>query len=88
MDERSGVHYPPGAALDPEEAASHAQFLAIFERDRGRLTAEEAEVFEGRASLGMTFPAIAAVLRRNVSTVYAQYGRAVEKLQAIVESVW
>jgi DNA-directed RNA polymerase specialized sigma24 family protein len=77
-----------GAVPDPEEAASHVQLLAIFDRERGTLTAEEAEVFEGRASLGMTFPAIAAVLRRPVSTVHAQYGRAVEKLTEIVARVW
>jgi DNA-directed RNA polymerase specialized sigma24 family protein len=77
-----------GAGLDPEEAARHGELLAIFERERGTLTAEEAEVFEGRVSLGMTFPAIAAVLRRNINTVYAQYRRAVEKLSAIVERVW
>jgi DNA-directed RNA polymerase specialized sigma24 family protein len=77
-----------GAARNPEEAASHVQLLAIFERERGTLTAEEAEVFEGRASLGMTFPAISAALRRPISTVHAQYGRAVEKLSAIVARVW
>ena len=76
------------AGPTPEEEASHAELLAIFERERGTLTAEEAEVFEGRASLDMTFPAIAAVLRRPVSTVHAQYARAVEKLNAIVARVW
>jgi DNA-directed RNA polymerase specialized sigma24 family protein len=74
--------------LDPEEAARHAQLLATFERERGTLTEEEAEVFEGRMSLGMTFPAIAAVLRRPISTVYAQFARAVEKLNAIVARVF
>jgi len=74
--------------LDPEEEARHVQLLATFERDRGTLTEEEAEVFEGRVSLGMTFPAIAAVVRRPVSTVHVQYRRAVEKLLAIVARVW
>ncbi len=84
------VDETPDAAPDPEEAASHAELLAIFERERkrGTLTEEEAEVFEGRASLGMTFPAIAAVLGRPVSTVQTQYRRAVEKLNAIVARVW
>jgi DNA-directed RNA polymerase specialized sigma24 family protein len=45
-------------------------------------------VFEGRVSLRMTFPAIAAVLGRPVSTVHVQYRRAVEKLNAIVARVW
>jgi len=78
-----------GAGRDPEEAASHVEFLAIYERERerGTLTAEEAEVFEGRASLDMSFPAIAAVLKRPLSTVHAQYSRAVEKLKAIVARV-
>jgi RNA polymerase sigma factor (sigma-70 family) len=74
----------PDPAPDPEEAASHVELLAIFERERGSLSPEEAEVFEGRASLGMTFPAIAAVLERHVSTVQTQFRRAVKKLQAIV----
>jgi RNA polymerase sigma factor (sigma-70 family) len=77
-----------GAVPDPEEAARHVELLAIFERERGTLTAEEAEVFEGRASHDMTFPAIAAVLGRPVSTVHAQYRRAVEKLNALVARVW
>jgi DNA-directed RNA polymerase specialized sigma24 family protein len=79
-----------GAGHDPEEAARHAELLATFERERehGTLTAEEVEVFEGRASLGMTFSAIAAVLGRHVSTVHAQHRRAVEKLEAIVARVW
>ena len=79
-----------GAGLDPEEAARHRELLAIFERERERetLTKEEVEGFEGRGSLGMTFPAIAAVAGRSVSTVHAQHGRAVEKLNAIVERVW
>lgn len=77
-----------GAGLDPEETARHGELLAIFERERGTLTAEEAEVFEGRVSLGMTFPALAAVLGRPVSTVHVQHRRAVEKLNAIVERVW
>ena len=77
-----------GLGLDPEEAARHAELLATFERERGTLTAEEAEVFEGRVSLGMTFPAIAAVLQRPISTVYDQYRSAVKKLEAIVERVW
>jgi DNA-directed RNA polymerase specialized sigma24 family protein len=78
------------AGRDPEEEAIHVELLAIFERERerGTLTVEEAEVFEGRASLRMTFPAIAAVLGRPVSTVHAQYRRAVEKLKAIVAPVW
>jgi DNA-directed RNA polymerase specialized sigma24 family protein len=75
-------------ALDPEEEARHVELLATFKRERGTLTAEEAEVFEGRVSLGMTFPAIAAVLRRPVSTVHVQYRRAVEKLLAVVARVW
>ena len=77
------------AGPNPEEAARHLQLLATFERERGggTLTAEEVEVFQGRASHDMTFPAIAAVLGRSVSTVHAQYGRAVEKLNAIVEQV-
>jgi RNA polymerase sigma factor (sigma-70 family) len=77
-----------GAGLDPEEAARHAELLAIFQREQGTLTAEEAEVFKCRVELGMTFPAIAAVLQRGVSTVHAQYRRAVEKLGAIVERAW
>ena len=72
------------ATLDPEEATGHAELLAIFERERGNLTAEEAEVFEGRASLELTFPVIAAVVRRPLGTVYSQYGRAVAKLQEIL----
>jgi RNA polymerase sigma factor (sigma-70 family) len=78
------VDETPDAVPDPEEATSHAELLAIFERERGTLTAEEAEVFEGRASLGMTWPAIAAVLERPISTVQTQLARAVAKLQAIV----
>jgi len=74
--------------LDPEEAARHDQLMEIFERNRGTLTAEEAEVFEGRMSNEMTFAAIAAVVGRNINTVYTQYRRAVEKLKAIVEGVW
>jgi DNA-directed RNA polymerase specialized sigma24 family protein len=81
------VDETPGAAPDPEEAASHVEMLAIFERERGNLTPEEAEVFEGRVSNDMSFPAIDAVLRRPVSTVQTQYGRAVEKLQAILARV-
>ena len=54
----------------------------------GTLTAEEAEVFEGRMSNGMTFAAIAAVVGRPISTVHDQYRRAVKKLKAIVERVW
>jgi DNA-directed RNA polymerase specialized sigma24 family protein len=77
-----------GTGLDPEEAACHVQLLATFERERGTLPAAEAEVFEGRVSLGMTFPAIAAVLGRPVSTVHVQYRRAVEKLNTILERVW
>ena len=77
-----------GLGLDPEEAARHAELLATFERERGTLTEEEAEVFEGRMLNGMTFPAIAAVLQRPISTVHAQFRRAVEKLNAIVERVW
>jgi RNA polymerase sigma factor (sigma-70 family) len=77
-----------GDGLDPEEAARRAELLAVFEREPGTLTEEEAEVFEGRVSHGMTFPAIAAVVGRPISTVHAQYGRAVEKLKAIVERVW
>jgi RNA polymerase sigma factor (sigma-70 family) len=78
----------PDDGLDPEEAARHVELLAIFERERGTLTAQEAEVFEGRAMNEMTFPAIAAVVGRSVSTVHAQYRRAVEKLSAIVARVW
>jgi RNA polymerase sigma factor (sigma-70 family) len=78
------VDETPGAAPDPEEAASDAELLAIFERERATLTAEQAEVFQGRVSLGMTFPAIASVLERPVSTVHAQYRGAVEKLRAIM----
>jgi DNA-directed RNA polymerase specialized sigma24 family protein len=79
-----------GAMPDPEEAASHAELLAIFEREREReaLTEEEKEVFEGRASLGMSFPAIAALVGRPVSTVYLQFRRAVAKLNAIATRVW
>jgi RNA polymerase sigma factor (sigma-70 family) len=78
------VDETPGAVPDPEEAVSHVELLAIFERERATLTVEEAEVFEGRASLDMAFPAIAAVLGRPVSTVQTQFARAVAKLQAIV----
>ena len=81
------VDETPGAVPDPEEAARHRQLLAIFERDPGTLTEEEAEVFEGRAAHDMTFPAIAAVLGRPVSTVHHQYRRAVEKLNALVARV-
>jgi DNA-directed RNA polymerase specialized sigma24 family protein len=81
------VDETPAAGLDPEEAARHAQLLAIFERERGTLTAEEAEVFECRMKLGMTFPAIAAVFRRHLSTVHDQFARAVDKLNAIVARV-
>jgi len=77
-----------GAGLDPEEAARHAELLAIFARERGTLTEEEAEVFEGRVSNRMTFPAIAAVLGRPIGTVYEQYSRALKKLDAIVERAW
>jgi len=77
-----------GAVPDPEEAACHVELLAIFERERGTLTAEEREVFEGRTSLGMTFEALAAVVGRSVSTVHREYGRAVKKLNAIVARVW
>jgi len=76
-----------GAGADPEEASRRAQLLEIFKRDRGTLSVEEAEVFEGHASLDMTFPAIAAVLRRPIGTVYSQYRRAVEKLEALVARV-
>ena len=82
VDEKAGL------GLDPEEEARHRQLLETFERERGTLTTEEAEVFECRMSLDMTFPAIAAVFQRNINTVYAQYRRAVEKLSAIVERVW
>jgi RNA polymerase sigma factor (sigma-70 family) len=82
------VDETPSAGLDPEEAARHGELLAMFERERGTLTAEEAEVFEGRVLNEMTFPAIAAVLGRSVSTVHDQYCRAVEKLNAIVERAW
>ena len=81
------VDETPGAVPDPEEAAMHRQLLAILVRDREALTEEEAEVFEGHASLGMTFPAIAAVLRRPLGTVHHQYRRAVEKLKALVARV-
>jgi RNA polymerase sigma factor (sigma-70 family) len=74
------------AAPDPEQAASEAQLLAIFERERENLPPEEAEVFEGRTSLGMTFPAIAAVLGRPPSTVQTQYARAVARLREILAS--
>jgi DNA-directed RNA polymerase specialized sigma24 family protein len=84
------VDETPGAGLDPEEAARHVELLATFERERerGTLTAEEAEVFKGRVAHGMAFQTIAAVVDRSVSTVHAQYGRAVKKLQAIVARVW
>jgi RNA polymerase sigma factor (sigma-70 family) len=72
------------AAPDPEEAVSDAQLLAIFERERRNLPEAEVEVFEGRASLGMSFPAIAALLGRPVSTVQTQYARAVARLRAIL----
>jgi RNA polymerase sigma factor (sigma-70 family) len=87
-----GVEVPETACgqLDPEGAARYAELLAAFERERERgvLTPEEVEVFEGRAKNDMTFPAIAAVLGRHVSTVHAQYRRAVDKLSAIAERVW
>jgi RNA polymerase sigma factor (sigma-70 family) len=82
VDERAG------GGLDPEEEARHAQLLAIFKREPGILTAQEAEVFEGRVLNRMSFVAIAAVLDRNINTVYAQHRRAMEKLNAIVERVW
>jgi DNA-directed RNA polymerase specialized sigma24 family protein len=75
------------AGPDPEEAARRAELLKIWKRDRGTLTEEEAEVFEGHASLGMTFPTIAAVFRRPLGTVYSQYRRATEKLEALVARV-
>ena len=48
------MNEPSDAGLDPEEAARHAELLATFERERGTLTAQEAEVFEGRAVHEMT----------------------------------
>ncbi len=71
--------------LDPEEAAQHAQLLEIFKRKGGTLTPQEEEVFQGRV-LGMTFGAIAAVLKRPLSTVHAQSERAKEKIKALVDS--
>jgi DNA-directed RNA polymerase specialized sigma24 family protein len=75
-----------GAVSEPGTAVRLAQLLAIFEREResGRLPAEEAEVFEGRVLNDMTFPKIAAVLGRPLSTVQTQYARAVEKLRKVM----
>ena len=76
-----------GAGPDPEEASRQAELLEIFQRDHGTLTEEETEVFEGHASLDLTFPVIAAVVGRPLGTVYSQYRRALEKLEALVARV-
>ena len=41
-------------------------------------------MFEGHASLDLTFPVIAAVVGRPLGTVYSQYRRATQKLGALV----
>ncbi len=64
----------------PESEADRAEHWAKIERYLTFLSPEEAEVFEGKERMGMTFEAIAGATGRSRATVARQHARALEKL--------
>jgi RNA polymerase sigma factor (sigma-70 family) len=68
-------------APDPEQAVRRAELWHKMKGYVGRLSKEEAEVFEARELHGMIFEVIAAALDRPLGTVVSQHARAIEKLR-------
>jgi DNA-directed RNA polymerase specialized sigma24 family protein len=71
----------PTRVPDPEQAVRRAELWHKMEGYVGRLSKEEAEVFEARELHGMTFEAIATVVDRPLDTVVSQHARALAKLR-------
>ena len=76
----------PGSAPDPEEAVGHAELWHKMKGYVGRLSKEEAEVFEARELHEMAFDVIATAVERPFDTVVKQHVRALEKLRAMARA--
>jgi DNA-directed RNA polymerase specialized sigma24 family protein len=76
----------PTLAPDPEQAVGRAELWHKMKGYVGRLSKEEAEVFEARELHGMIFEIIAAALERPFDTVVKQHVRALEKLRAMARA--
>ena len=76
----------PTLAPDPEQAVGHAELWHKMKGYVGRLSKEEAEVFEARELHGIAFEAIARAVDRPLDTVAKQHVRALEKLRAMARA--